>query len=50
MVVLASSLAVVLTLEPGIYTAQMRGVEGATGIGKSELYEGKRPTGGLVVE
>jgi hypothetical protein len=31
--------AVVLTLEPGIYTAQMRGVEGATGVGLVELYE-----------
>jgi hypothetical protein len=31
--------AVVLTLEPGIYTAQVRGVEGATGVGLVELYE-----------
>jgi len=31
--------AVVLTLEPGIYTAQARGVEGATGVGLVELYE-----------
>ena len=31
--------AVVLTLEPVIYTAQMRGVEGATGVGILELYE-----------
>jgi len=31
--------ALVLTLEPGIYTAQMRGVDGATGVGLMELYE-----------
>jgi len=31
--------AVVLTLEPGIYTAQVRGVQGATGVGLVELYE-----------
>jgi alpha-tubulin suppressor-like RCC1 family protein len=31
--------AVVLALEPGIYTAQVRGVQGATGVGLVELYE-----------
>jgi len=31
--------ALVLMLEPGIYTAQMRGVGGATGVGLMELYE-----------
>jgi len=31
--------ALLVTLEPGIYTAQMRGVDGATGVGLVELYE-----------
>ena len=31
--------ALVLTLEPGIYTAQLSGVGQATGVGLVEIYE-----------